>query len=373
MNKPSVFIVAACVSMLLLSSLASAGFWPNAFHSNKLTANLAFEVPKEIIKTPISKITPPASTVNQQVKCTFLDSDGPASCSAKTSTAPFGKCEGTKQLQSPASPKETPKQMLVCGYAANIVKGTPLTIEGCSKAVKFVANGEPISVVFDCKSTNPPTQTVTEEDQCLFENAIGDVSCTSEGFGGCGISAKDRTIGSNSKSCTVKVTGAKGTFVGWNSPCGAGIKTLVDGLPEVVKFDCAKSVPIVTDEVKCVFDNARSDVKCYNDANQGGCAVTTKSGTIPSSTVTCISKVSGPKGSSLTWKSSCGGYQTTTYDGTSKIIRFTCSEAPNKICTPGALRLTQCTGACPPGAKCQATDCFGAEKCIDGMSWVKVI
>src|SRR3989338_2931265 len=61
------------------------------------------------------------------------------------------------------------------------------------------------------------------------------------------------------------------------------------------------TVQLGADEtVKCIFDNSTSVQTCYSE--WGKCK----------GTVSCTTKVSGPVGKEVTWKSTCGGYATTT-------------------------------------------------------------
>ncbi|OIO53250.1 hypothetical protein AUJ46_05230 [Candidatus Peregrinibacteria bacterium CG1_02_54_53] len=77
--------------------------------------------------------------------------------------------------------------------------------------------------------------------------------------------------------------------------------------------------PSVSEQVKCVFNGTTTEQRCYT-ANASdnplsfGC----------SGIGACIADVKGSKNTSLTWKSSCGGYAYTTLDGNSEYANFSC-------------------------------------------------
>lgn len=76
-----------------------------------------------------------------------------------------------------------------------------------------------------------------------------------------------------------------------------------------------------TEQVKCVFSGTTTEQKCYTATEAYsplafGC----------SGFGTCVADVKGPKGTALTWKSTCGGYAYTTLDGNSEYAIFSCSE-----------------------------------------------
>ncbi|MBI5355070.1 MAG: hypothetical protein HZB68_01300 [Candidatus Aenigmarchaeota archaeon] len=69
------------------------------------------------------------------------------------------------------------------------------------------------------------------------------------------------------------------------------------------------------EEVKCVFSGSDAVQKCYEVSGGFSC----------SGSGTCVMAVSGPRGSQLTWKSSCGGYAYTTMDGQNDYAEFKCA------------------------------------------------
>ncbi|MFO8016687.1 MAG: hypothetical protein R6U32_06280 [Candidatus Woesearchaeota archaeon] len=101
-----------------------------------------------------------------------------------------------------------------------------------------------------------------------------------------------------------------------------------DGMAEVEFYDCpngckdgacildstAQPVEETEEEVKCVFDNSGSRQRCYSD--EGGC----------SGIESCKVKVTGEKGKSITWKSTCGDRAYTHMDGNNERIGFRCGQ-----------------------------------------------
>ncbi len=76
--------------------------------------------------------------------------------------------------------------------------------------------------------------------------------------------------------------------------------------------------PKVTEDVTCVFSNAKTEQKCYVDSD----AIDTTESC--SGIGSCIAKVSGLKGYELNWKSTCSGYASILLDGKAEKIQFNC-------------------------------------------------
>jgi hypothetical protein len=77
-----------------------------------------------------------------------------------------------------------------------------------------------------------------------------------------------------------------------------------------------KGLPVNSSEtVKCVFNGSTQTEKCYTDDSRFTC----------SGAGYCSANVSGVMRSTLTWKSSCGGYAYTTIDGTDEYANFSCA------------------------------------------------
>ncbi|MEM0360675.1 MAG: S8 family serine peptidase [Candidatus Diapherotrites archaeon] len=70
-----------------------------------------------------------------------------------------------------------------------------------------------------------------------------------------------------------------------------------------------------TEQIKCIFNNSNTTQTCYTIEQKFECTGTTS----------CTTTIQGTNGTKLTWKSTCGGYNYTTIDGTPKTITFECS------------------------------------------------
>ncbi len=73
------------------------------------------------------------------------------------------------------------------------------------------------------------------------------------------------------------------------------------------------SVPVVKEQVKCVFSGSVSEQKCYSE--KGECK----------GVDACVVDVAGNNDEKVTWKSTCGGYAYTVIDGTSEHAEFKCA------------------------------------------------
>lgn len=99
------------------------------------------------------------------------------------------------------------------------------------------------------------------------------------------------------------------------------------------------------ESVKCVFINATNNQACYaSDWDSGreyecyariplqttGTSQTTSQTNIANAEVACVVEgISGKKGTSINWKSTCGEYASTVIDGVDKTIRFDCTPTAN--------------------------------------------
>ncbi|MFH0890618.1 MAG: CARDB domain-containing protein [Candidatus Liptonbacteria bacterium] len=117
---------------------------------------------------------------------------------------------------------------------------------------------------------------------------------------------------------------------------------------------------VVSEQVKCVFDGATSEQKCYTATNSSdkyynlGC----------SGVGACVVDLKGNKGDQITWKSSCGGYAYTTMDGQNEYAKFSCgtTQPSGSISIyPATISLgvgenvkikAYYSPVCPPGAVC---------------------
>ncbi|MFH1237754.1 MAG: hypothetical protein V1648_05130 [Candidatus Aenigmatarchaeota archaeon] len=90
----------------------------------------------------------------------------------------------------------------------------------------------------------------------------------------------------------------------------------------------------VKEQVKCIFDGATEDNKCYSDAGFSCHGIGS-----------CVTDVYGSKGQQLAWKSSCGGYAYTVIDGQSEYANFYCK--PTFICGNGVCEMGESQQSCP--------------------------
>lgn len=82
----------------------------------------------------------------------------------------------------------------------------------------------------------------------------------------------------------------------------------------------SQSFPLVSEQVKCIFNGATTEQKCYHSPSPDD----SLSSFDCSGIGTCVADVKGAMGTPLTWKSSCGGYAYTTLDGNSEYANFYC-------------------------------------------------
>ena len=114
----------------------------------------------------------------------------------------------------------------------------------------------------------------------------------------------------------------------------AGAKILYYG-------ECDNS-SIITESVKCVFDDSTNSQKCYLAGEENiGCNVTANE-------EACVVDVKKEKGKNLTWKSTCGGYAYTYMDGINEYAKFDCETN---------------TGAVTEHVKCILDNAQGGEEC----------
>jgi len=182
--------------------------------------------------------------------------------------------------------------------------------------------------------TSEPT-IIYDKITCVFRGVEGTHKCYTETtpFFSC----------SGVGSCTMEVYGVAGTRIIFRETCLNGQLSYVIGANMGNQFDinCGqegipiqepKSVtepinpetvqptnllstgPILTEQVKCIFENPSSYQYCYTVDKRYVC----------SGGESCENTVSGEKGTTLPWTSSCGGYAMTTIDSVNEEIRFTC-------------------------------------------------
>ena len=81
---------------------------------------------------------------------------------------------------------------------------------------------------------------------------------------------------------------------------------------------CAIEIPLVKEQVTCVFDSTNLIQECYARDYKGSGGVSC------SGKGSCVIDVVGTKGQSINWKSSCGGYAYTLTDGDNDYAEFSC-------------------------------------------------
>jgi len=132
------------------------------------------------------------------------------------------------------------------------------------------------------------------EDNSTVSNST---QCAEKTYLECGTSQ------GNSASITVKILGNCDKASTVNELCAHGCDNGVCIAPSIFK-----------QQVKCVFNNSNEIQSCSSDGGKFGC----------SGIGHCVADVSGEKGKTLTWKSSCGGYAYTIIDGENKYAEFNC-------------------------------------------------
>lgn len=95
--------------------------------------------------------------------------------------------------------------------------------------------------------------------------------------------------------------------------------TIMDASDSYFKIFGSDQQPEVSELVKCIFDGSQMSQSCYSGP-VGDMAFAC------SGVGTCVANVSGPKGSNLTWKSTCGGYAYTIIDGDNEYAKFSCGQ-----------------------------------------------
>ncbi len=78
----------------------------------------------------------------------------------------------------------------------------------------------------------------------------------------------------------------------------------------------------ISEQVKCVFVGAMTEQSCHTAVSSDSSLAFGCSGV-----GTCVTDVKGSKGTSLIWKSSCGGYAYTMLDGNNEYANFSCQDA----------------------------------------------
>ena len=122
----------------------------------------------------------------------------------------------------------------------------------------------------------------------------------------------------------------------WNSKCSGTQTTLpttytaptnTQATPNTTTNTTPVSTQRVTEQVKCIFNGATTEQKCWGDVSLFSTTGEREPAHYGCSGVgACVVSVSGPKGvPQITWGSSCGGSANTTLDGNNEDANFSCS------------------------------------------------
>ncbi|MCX6804076.1 MAG: thioredoxin domain-containing protein [Candidatus Diapherotrites archaeon] len=253
-----------------------------------------------VLADGVSSTSVSGSTVSgatEQVTCLFNSSD------AQECHSEFGSCTGTGSCAINVSGVLGQKiewKSSCGGYAYSIIDGTNENIK------------------FDCSSTpSEPTvqEILTEQIKCVFNNSTNATEECYSDYGKC----------DGNPACVVDVKGQSGSSVIWKSTCGGYAFTKIDGSNEYAIFECGSTPtnpPVLADEisetVKCLFNDTPQTHKCYTTR------FSDRPNEVCSGTDSCTVGVKGIAGEQLVWKSSCGGYGYTTFDGKTKYVKFDC-------------------------------------------------
>ena len=154
-------------------------------------------------------------------------------------------------------------------------------------------------------------------ESCQIPDGVNPISCTAEGCSG-GFKGVSTCTGTECYAqeywcSTQKVPQAE------VRPCKYGCFEGVCKKPEQ---------PKVAEQVTCIFKGTSEPQKCYSAGQYGG-----RDFSCTTNESSCQIKVESYTGEKITWKSSCGGYQYTTQDGSDEIITFNCGPTIQPVCT----------------------------------------
>ncbi len=200
-----------------------------------------------LITGKVTDSTEPVPIFNEQVKCTFLESNSVQTC--YTGDGSF-KCSGTTACTSDV-------------YGGG---GKALTWKSsCGGEVSTTIDGNSEEIVFKCvpiqsTTTQTPVQTITptpvlntepvpvqstesirEQVKCTFLNSNAYQKCYAyDGKFAC----------SGIGNCLVDVFGIKGTKLAWKSSCGGYFETVIDGQNNEINFECPQLAQPISSQVQ---------------------------------------------------------------------------------------------------------------------------
>ncbi len=161
-----------------------------------------------------------------------------------------------------------------------------------------------------------------EEVKCVFKGSSAEQKCYTT------TDSAVQASCSGAGTCVAVASGPIGTKLTWKSTCGGYAYTVIDGSSEYAEFNCYSQPETVSEQVKCVFGNSGTEQEC-NATDFTGQRFSCKG------IGSCVADVKGTKGTSLTWKSSCGGYAYTVVDGSNEYAEFKCA-GPEPACSDTA-------------------------------------
>ena len=239
-----------------------------------LLAALVFLLGCLTIDPPTGHIVLQSRWMNEKVTCEFQNSLTKQSCASK-----LGSCEG----------------MGSCTVAVNALGNTVASWRGsCSGVPLTIVDGRNETARFQCGGS------VTETVRCAFVGSQALNSCFSD---------KGRCSGIG--ACAVEVVGNPREAVQWTSSCGGARQTVINHRNEFLEFVCSGDV---REQVQCVFLGSRAEEECRASSGRGSCK----------GVGSCTLTVRGAKGERLAWRSQCGGYDYTKFNGKNKSVYFRC-------------------------------------------------
>ncbi len=238
------------------------------------------------------------TTVYEQVTCKFLGSTSTQTCYAPNIDQ---SCTGTDSCT-----------MTIMG-----AQGSQFYIKACGGAAYATIDSADETVEFKCEQ---PLEKASEQVECVFTNANTIQRCYSvpgayscEGLG----------------SCMIQISGYKRiTSFTWRSGCSGESYAVIDGTNKRFEFKCetSENVEQVSEQVKCVFEGATQDQKCYTtEGTWFSCG---------GADYSCYATVKGSRGKQLAWTSSCGGSAYTTLDSVDETIVFNCTTIKPQLPQP---------------------------------------
>lgn len=273
--------------LLLLLPIASASFLD--FLTGMFVINQEEKPPTE---------GPLPTIVYEQVTCKFLGSTSTQTCYAPDIDQ---SCTGTDS----------------CTMTIYGTQGSQVYIKACGGANYATIDSSDETKEFECEQTPQTEPPIEEKVECIFSGATSSQKCYANTGSSC----------EGTASCTLAISGERGTQISWKSSCGGYSSTVIDGTSDRIVFNCLpntqeqpKSVEEVKEEVKCAFRGTTSTQKCYADNGQ-----------FCEGPDACTVFISGGKGRQVNWKSNCGGYASTIMDGNNEVIEFNCEQSATTI------------------------------------------